>query len=115
VIHEYWRIELKIKIAFCRLFFVLFLGFVCGGCSSRGIPVEVIDSGAKETIKQSLASTLETGALGSEEILIDENIMRLTSDDATMGAEIKKLFEDLKKAKTPTAVKAKAKEIIGKL
>ncbi len=77
--------------------------------------MEVIDSGAKESIKQSLASTAESGSLGSEEILIEENITRLTSDDASIGAEIKKLFEELKKAKTPSAVKAKAKEIIGKL
>ena len=85
------------------------------GCYSRGIPVEVIDSGAKQSIKQSLASTLESGTLGSEEILIEQNIARLTSEDATMGADITKLFEALKKAKTPSAVKAKAKEIIDKL
>jgi len=75
----------------------------------------VIDSGAKESIKQSLASTSESGSLGSEEILIEQNIARLTSEDADQGAEITKLFEELKNAKTPTAVKAKAKEIIDKL
>ena len=106
---------MKIKIAFCPLVFALCLGFVFSGCSSKGIPVEVIDSGAKESIKQILASTSEAGSLGSEEILIEQNIARLTSDDAAKGAEITKLFEELKKAKTPAAVKAKAKEIIGKL
>ena len=110
-----WRIELKIKIAFCPLVFALCLGFVLSGCDSRGTRVEVIDSGAKESIKQSLVSTSESGSLGSEEILIEQNIARLTSEDAEKGAEITKLFDELKKAKTPTAVKAKAKEIIGKL
>ena len=84
-------------------------------CDSRGIPVKVIDSGAMESIKQSLASTAESGSLGSEEILIEENLTRLSSEDAEKGAELTKLFEELKKAKTPAAVKAKAKEIIGKL
>ena len=77
--------------------------------------MQVIDSGAKESIKKALASTAESGSLGSEEILIDENVTRLSTEDATQGAEISKLFEELKKAKTPSAVKAKAKEIIGKL
>ena len=106
---------MKIKIAFFPLIVALCFGFTFSGCGSKGIPVEVIDSGAKQTIKQGLASTLETGSLGSEEILIEENIARLASDDAAKGAEIKKLFEELKKSKTPAAVKAKAKEIIGKM
>lgn len=106
---------MKTKIVFAPLVVVLCLGFMFSGCGSGGIPVEVVDSGAKESIKQALSSPAESGSLGSEEILIEENITRLTSDDAAMGAEIRKLFEDLKKAKTPTAVKAKAKEIIGKL
>ncbi len=103
------------KNALCTLTIALCLGFVFSGCDSRGIPVEVIDSGAKETIKQSLSSTLETGSLGSEEILIEENIARLTAEDEALGAEIRKLFDDLKKAKTPAAVKGKSKEIISKL
>ena len=106
---------MKIKIAFCPLVVALCFGFVFSGCGSRGIPVEVIESGAKESIKQSLASTSESGSLGSEEILIEQNIARLTSEDADKGAEIAKLFAELKKAKTPSAVKAKAKEIVGKL
>ena len=106
---------MKIKIAFFPVVLVLCFGFVFSGCDSRGIPVKVIDSGAKETIKQSLASTAESGSLGSEEILIEENLTRLSSEDAEKGAELTKLFEELKKAKTPAAVKAKAKEIIGKL
>ena len=106
---------MKIKIAFCHLFVALCFGFVFSGCDSRGIPVEVIDSGSKESIKNSLASTLELGSLGSEEILIEQNIARLTSEDADKGAQITKLFDELKKSKTPSAVKAKAKEIIGKL
>jgi len=106
---------LKINITFCPLVVALCFGFVLSGCDSRGTRVEVIDSGAKESIKQSLASTSESGSLGSEEILIEQNIARLTSEDADQGAEITKLFEELKNAKTPTAVKAKAKEIIDKL
>ena len=106
---------MKIKIAFCPVIFALCLGFVFSGCGSSGIPVEVIDSGAKESIKKALASTAESGSLGSEEILVDENVARLTTENATQGAEISKLVEELKKAKTPSAVKAKAKEIIGKL
>ncbi len=106
---------MKTKIAYCPLVIALCCGLIFSGCYSRGIPVEVIDSGARESIKQSLASTAESGSLGSEEILIEQNITRLTSEDAEKGAEISKLFEALQKAKTPSAVKAKAKEIIGKL
>ncbi len=106
---------MKFKIAYCPFVVALCFGFAFSGCDSRGTRVEVIDSGAKESIKQSLASTLESGSLGSEEILIEQNIVRLTTEDAEKGAEITKLFEELKTAKTPSAVKAKAKEIIGKL
>ena len=106
---------MKNKMELTQSVLVLFLGLLFIGCGSRGIPVEVIDSGAKESIKQSLASTLESGSLGSEEILVEENIARLSSEDESMGAEIRKLFDELKKAKSPSAVKAKAKEIIGKL
>ena len=40
------RIELKIKIAFFPLIVALCFGFTFSGCGSKGIPVEVIDSGA---------------------------------------------------------------------
>lgn len=106
---------MKINVVFTQLVVVLFLGFIFNGCGSGGIPVKVVDSGAKESIKQALASPAESGSLGSEEILIEENITRLASEDATLGAEIRKLFDELKKSKTPTAVKTKAKEIIAKL
>ena len=106
---------MKIKIAFCPVFLVLCVGFVFSGCYSRGIPVEVIDSGAKATIKQYLANTAETGTLGSEMITIEENLERLSSEDPAKGTELKKIFEDLKKATSPAVVKTKAKEIISKL
>ena len=94
---------------------MLCVGFVFSGCNSRGIPVEVIDTGAVETIKQGLASAAESGAMGSEMILVEQGLERLTSSDAAKATELNKLYDELKKATTPTAVKAKAKEIIGKL
>lgn len=105
---------MKIKIAFCPVVLVLCVGFVFSACS-RGIPVEVIESGAKETIKQNLASAAETGSMGSEMILVEQGLERLSSEDAAKATEVKKIYDELRKATTPTAVKAKAKEIIGKL
>ncbi len=77
--------------------------------------MEVSDSGAAASIKQNLMSTAESGTLGSEMMAIEQNLAKLESDDAAKGATVKKLFEELKKANTPAAVKSKAKEIIGKL
>ena len=106
---------MKIKIAFCPTVLVLCVGFVFNGCNSKGIPVEVIDSGAKVTLKQNLANAAESGALGSEMILIEQSLERLSSEDAAKAAELNKIYDELRKATTPAAVKAKAKEIIGKL
>ena len=48
-------------------------------------------------------------------ILIEQSLERLSSEDAAKATEVKKIYDELKKATTPAAVKAKAKEIIGKL
>ena len=106
---------MKINFAFCPVVLVLCVGFAFSGCDSRGIPVEVIDSGAKATIKQNLASAAESGSMGSEMILIEQGLDRLSSEDAAIATEVKKIYDELKKATTPAAVKAKAKEIISKL
>ena len=100
---------------FCRTTLICCLGFTLGGCDTKGTPVEVVDSGAAASIKQNLASAAESGSLGSEMMSIEQSLEKLESDDAAKGATVKKLFEELKKATTPAAVKSKAKEIIGKL
>lgn len=110
-----WRIELKIVKVFYRTACLIGLGVVLSGCDSKGTPVEIIDSGAAASIKQNLASTAESGSLGSEMMAIEQSLGKLESEDAAKGATVKKLFEELKKATTPAAVKSKAKEIIGKL
>lgn len=111
---EIRNIELNIKITFRPVVLVLCIALVFSGCS-RGIPVEVIESGAKETIRQNLASAVETGSVGSEMILVEQGLERLASEDAAKANEVKKIYDELRKATTPAAVKAKAKEIIGKL
>ena len=104
---------MKIKELALTAFFCL--GLALAGCGPSSTPVEVVDSGAAATIKQNLAAAADSGTLGSEMMAIEQSLEKLASDDAAKAATVKKLFEELKKATTPAAVKAKAKEILSKL
>ncbi|WP_145074924.1 hypothetical protein [Aureliella helgolandensis] len=85
----------------------------CGGPGS--VEVETSASGVKELIRSNLTTASETGEAGSAIMVIGMDIDKLAAEDPTLAAELKKSFSELEKANTPAKVKAKAKEMLGKL
>jgi len=90
------------------------VSFSVMGCGD-GPPVVVTVPPAVESIKKNLESVAESGAIGSEMMAIDNELVKLAVDDAAKAASVKAMFEQLKAAKGPAAVKAKAKEILSTL
>ena len=93
---------------------VLVVSFSAMGCGD-GPPVVVPVPPSVESIKKNLESVAESGSIGSEMMAIDNELAKLAVDDAEKAATVKAMFEQLKAAKSPAAVKAKAKEILSKL
>lgn len=85
------------------------------GCDPGSTEVQPIAVSVKDVLKANLQSPADTGALGSELTVIEENIEKLATEDAAKSAALKKDLEELKKANNASKIKAKAKEMIGKL
>ncbi len=68
-----------------------------------------------EILKVYLKNSSETGQLGSEMQSIDEEIAKLTAEDAAKGNALKADFDAVKSAKSEAAVKSKVKEMLKKL
>lgn len=99
-----------------RRFFLLVLPLaVLLGCSGRAGPVRVEPPKAADMVKAALQDLATSGQIGSS---IDELKTHLESMKATDSAKAAALLADydkLVKLTNPQAIKAKAKEMLGKL
>ena len=85
------------------------------GCSPGSEPVAPPAGGIKDQIKANLANPSETGQIGSETMAIEMDIKKLEAEDPALATTLTKDLEELKKASSPAAVKAKAKAMAAKL
>jgi len=85
------------------------------GCEPASTPVEAPSGGVAQLIKQNLQNPAETGEIGSEMMQIEQDLEKLAAEDPAKAETAKKAFAALKAAKSPDQVKAKAKEMMGKL
>lgn len=103
--------------AFFRFAVLLLTVSLLAGCDKRpaAIPVTPPKTAPAEEAKAGLKHAAETGQIGSELMMIRENLEKLKSTDAAKGEALLKDLDDLSKASQPDAVKAKAKAMIDKL
>ncbi len=97
---------------------LLSIALVClvfSGCDPGSTEVQPIAVSPKDMLKANLQSPADTGMLGSEMVVIEENIEKLAVEDAAKADALRKDLEELKKANNATKIKSKAKEMIGKL
>jgi len=85
------------------------------GCEPASTPVEAPSGGVAQLIKQNLQNPAETGQTGSEMMQIEQDLEKLAAEDPAKAETAKKDFAALKAAKSPDQIKAKAKEMMGKL
>ena len=94
---------------------VALVALTFSGCGPGSTEVQPIAVSPKDMLKANLQSPAETGTLGSEMVVIEENIEKLAAEDAAKADVLRADLEELKKANNPSKVKSKAKEMIGKL
>lgn len=94
---------------------IVMVSAVLCGCDPGSTEVQPIAVSVKDVLKANLQSPADTGALGSELTVIEENIGKLATEDAAKADALKKDLEELKKANNAAKIKSKAKEMIGKL
>lgn len=85
----------------------------CGG--PKSVKVTPVTVSAADAVKGALNDIVQSGELGSGSMALQENIEKLKATDAAKGEALLKDYEALAKLKDPAALKAKAKEMLGKL
>jgi hypothetical protein len=94
---------------------LLLLSAFVVGCGQGSTEVQQVAVPTADILKASLKNPAETGQLGSELITIEESIAKLQTEKSANADALAKDLEELKTADTPAKVKAKAKEMQGKL
>ena len=91
------------------------LGLV--GCSGGDKPIDVtpVQTPAATNAKVSLEEIATTGQMGSGMMLLRENIQQLKAADEAKGGPLMTDLDALEKLTDPEQIKAKAKEMAGKL
>ncbi len=87
------------------------------GCTGgpRSVPVEPAEHTAAEEIKMGLQDLAETGQFAPGMETIGEHIEKLKATDAEKGEALQKDWGELRGLTDSAAIKAKAKEMLGKL
>ncbi len=97
---------------------VVALSLAVSGCGGGG-PVDTKISVSASAISANAKKTLEefekSGKMGSGITSLESDINGIASEDSTKGEALKKLYRELVGLTKPDEIKAKAKEMIGKL
>lgn len=99
----------------CVLGVALFLAVPMVGCSSDPGSIEVAVPAAETQLKSALNDLAQTGVLGSGAEYLDSLVAELRTSDAAKAATLEAELQELKAARDPAQVKAKAKAMAAKL
>jgi hypothetical protein len=93
---------------------VLMLAVAILGCR-QSTPVAQPQGAPVEGVKSRLEVVAETGQVGSEMILIEEDLKRMQETDPAKAGELLSDLEQLQATVDPERAKSLAKEMLGKL
>lgn len=96
------------------LFLTMALAVIIG-CAPSSIPVEQPNVAAKQAVETNLQMAAESGQVGSEMMEVQQKLEEMKATDSALATELLADLEELQAMSNPEQVKAKAKEMIGKL
>ena len=99
----------------CVLCLALLLSMSVAGCNSDPGSIEVPVPAAETQLKSALDDLAQTGVLGSGAEYLDSLVAELRASDAGKAAALEADLQELKAARDPAQVKAKAKAMAAKL
>jgi len=87
------------------------------GCSGRSAPIPVTppQQTSAAAAKAALKEIADSGQVGSQLMTVRENVEKLKGSDPAKADALLKEVDELGAARTPDAVKAKAKAMMDKL
>lgn len=85
----------------------------CGGVVETKIKAE--PNAIESSVRRTLEDYEKTGKLGSSLTSLESDINGIKSSDSTKGEALSKDYRELQQLKDPAKIKAKAKEMLGKL
>lgn len=99
----------------CVLCVALFLSMSTAGCNSDPGSIDVPVPAAETQLKSALNDLAQSGELGSGAEYLDSLVAELRASDAGKAATLEADLQELKAARDPAQVKAKAKAMAAKL